>query len=185
MRGLRLASGVCARFWRTWPIVRLRSGFGCGRAMVASDCCSRLIRTRGLVRMGRTPRNWRSLHEVQFLTSRYLQMPDDFSPRGFDAWTATWLWKFGDVYRTLWQLNSGAIPMNVFPPQAFDTPDERARTVARQIPRDTPIDRTQAECGHQRTQKQKCKPDTHAQRLARRQWGVVGETRHPTAVCPT
>jgi len=75
-------------------------------------------------------RNWRSLHEVQFLTPRYLQMPDDFSPRGFDAWTATWLWKFGDVYRTLWQLNSGAIPMNVFPPQAFDSPDERARVAA-------------------------------------------------------
>lgn len=75
-------------------------------------------------------RNGRSLHEVQFLTPRYLQMPDDFSPRGFDAWTATWLWKFGDVYRTLWQLNSGEIPMNVFPPQAFDTPGERARVAA-------------------------------------------------------
>jgi Dolichyl-phosphate-mannose-protein mannosyltransferase len=75
-------------------------------------------------------RNWRSLHEVQFLTPRYLQMPDDFSPRGFDAWTATWLWKFGDVYRTLWQLNAGEIPMNAFPPQAFDTPEERARLAA-------------------------------------------------------
>jgi 4-amino-4-deoxy-L-arabinose transferase-like glycosyltransferase len=75
-------------------------------------------------------RNWRSLDEVQFLTPRYLQMPDDFSPRGFDAWTATWLWKFGDVYRTLWQLNSGEIPMSVFPPQAFDTPEERARVAA-------------------------------------------------------
>jgi hypothetical protein len=75
-------------------------------------------------------RNWRSLHEVQFLTPRYLQMPDDFSPRGFDAWTATWLWKFGDVYRTLWNLNSAEIPIEVFPPQAFDTPDERARVAA-------------------------------------------------------
>jgi 4-amino-4-deoxy-L-arabinose transferase-like glycosyltransferase len=75
-------------------------------------------------------RNWRSLHEVQFLTPRYLQMPDDFSPIGFDAWTATWLWKFGDVYRTLWQLNSGEIPIDVFPPQAFDTPDERGRVAA-------------------------------------------------------
>jgi hypothetical protein len=75
-------------------------------------------------------RNWRSLHEVQFLTPRYLQMPDDFSPRGFDAWTATWLWKFGDVYRTLWQLNSGEISIGVFPPRAFDTPDERARVAA-------------------------------------------------------
>jgi hypothetical protein len=75
-------------------------------------------------------RNWRSLHEVQFLTPRYLQMPDDFSPRGFDAWTATWLWKFGDVYRTLWNLNSAEIPIEDFPPQAFDTPEEHARVAA-------------------------------------------------------
>jgi hypothetical protein len=75
-------------------------------------------------------RNARSLHEVQFLTPRYLQMPDDFSPRGFDAWTATWLWKFGDVYRTLWQLNSAEISMGSFPPGAFDTPEERRRVEA-------------------------------------------------------
>jgi len=75
-------------------------------------------------------RNWRSLHEVQFLTPRYLQMPDDFSPRGFDAWTATWLWKFGDVYRTLWQLNSAEISIDSIPPTAFDTPDERRRVEA-------------------------------------------------------
>ena len=75
-------------------------------------------------------RNWRSLHEVQFLTARYLQMPDDFSPRGFDDWTATWLWKFGDVYRTLWQLNSAEIPIDSIPAQAFDSPAERARVAA-------------------------------------------------------
>ena len=75
-------------------------------------------------------RNWRSLHEVQFLTPRYLQMPDDFSPRGFDAWTATWLWKLGDVYRTLWQLNSGEISISSMPPSAFDTPEERQRVEA-------------------------------------------------------
>ena len=75
-------------------------------------------------------RNWRSLHEVQLLTPRYLQMPDDFSPRGFDAWTATWLWKFGDVYRTLWQLNSGEISIDSMPPAAFDTPEERRRVEA-------------------------------------------------------
>lgn len=75
-------------------------------------------------------RNWRTLHEVQFLTPRYLQMPDDFSPRGFDAWTATWLWRFGDVYRTLWQLNSAEISIGSIPPSAFDTPEELRRVEA-------------------------------------------------------
>jgi hypothetical protein len=72
-------------------------------------------------------RNWRTFHEVQFLTPRYLQMPDDFAPVGFNAWTATWLWRFSDVYLTLWRLNSEEITIGSIPPQAFDSPQERAR----------------------------------------------------------
>ena len=72
-------------------------------------------------------RNWRTLHQAQFLTPRYIQMPDDFAPVGFNAWTATWLWKFRDVYTTLWRLNSEEIPIGVFPATAFDSPQERAR----------------------------------------------------------
>ena len=72
-------------------------------------------------------RNWRTLHEVQFLGPRYAQMPDDFAPRGFDAWTATWLWRFRDVYLTQWNLNSAEIPIANIPAQAFDSPQERAR----------------------------------------------------------
>ncbi len=77
-------------------------------------------------------RNWRTLHEVQFLGPRYAQMPDDFAPRGFDAWTATWLWRFRDVYLTQWNLNSAEIPIANIPAQAFDSPQERAR-VARML----------------------------------------------------
>jgi 4-amino-4-deoxy-L-arabinose transferase-like glycosyltransferase len=72
-------------------------------------------------------RNWRTLHEVQFLTPRYLQMPDDFAPVGFNAWTGTWLWRFSDVYLTLWRLNSEEIPISSIPSQAFDSPQEHAR----------------------------------------------------------
>jgi 4-amino-4-deoxy-L-arabinose transferase-like glycosyltransferase len=75
-------------------------------------------------------RNLRTLHEVQFLTPRYIQMPDDFAPRGFNAWTATWLWRFSDVYLTLWRLNSEEISIATIPSQAFDTPQERARVAA-------------------------------------------------------
>src|SRR5277367_2512847 len=72
-------------------------------------------------------RNWRALHEVQFLTPRYLQMPDDFAPVGFNAWTGTWLWRFSDVYLPLWRLNSEEISISSIPAQAFDSPEERAR----------------------------------------------------------
>ncbi len=66
-------------------------------------------------------RNWRTLHEVQFLTPRYIQMPDDFAPLGFNAWTDTWLWRFRDVYLTLWKLNSEEIPIGSIPAEAFDS----------------------------------------------------------------
>jgi 4-amino-4-deoxy-L-arabinose transferase-like glycosyltransferase len=72
-------------------------------------------------------RNWRTLHEVQFLGPRYAQMPDDFAPRGFNAWTATWLWRFRDVYLTQWNLNSAEISLANIPAQAYDSADERAR----------------------------------------------------------
>jgi hypothetical protein len=72
-------------------------------------------------------RNWRTLHEAQFLAPRYVQMPDDFAPVGFNAWTGTWLWRFRDVYITLWRLNSEEIPIDSIPAQAFDTSQEHAR----------------------------------------------------------
>ena len=72
-------------------------------------------------------RNWRTLHHVQFLTPRYIQMPDDFAPIGFNAWTGTWLWRFRDVYLTLWRLNSEEIAIGSIPAEAFDSEQERAR----------------------------------------------------------
>jgi dolichyl-phosphate-mannose-protein mannosyltransferase len=72
-------------------------------------------------------RNFRTLHEIQFLAPRYAQMPDDFAPVGFNAWTATWLWRYRDVYLTLWRLGTAEIPLASIPPQAFDTPEQRAR----------------------------------------------------------
>jgi len=72
-------------------------------------------------------RNWHTLHEVQFLTPRYAQVPGETPPRGFNAWTATWLWRYGDVYLTLWNLDEDEIPIESIRAQAFDSPEERAR----------------------------------------------------------
>jgi hypothetical protein len=72
-------------------------------------------------------RNWRALHEVQFLAPRYSQLPGEFTPLGFSAWTRTWLWRFGDVYTTLWNIDGQEVSMADLPPPAFDSPQERAR----------------------------------------------------------
>ncbi|MGH9744605.1 MAG: glycosyltransferase family 39 protein [Candidatus Acidiferrales bacterium] len=72
-------------------------------------------------------RNWRTLHEVQFLAPRYLAQPGDYVPVGFNAWTNTWLWRFRDVYRTQWKVGDKEIPIDDVPASAFDSPEERER----------------------------------------------------------
>ena len=72
-------------------------------------------------------RNWRTLHEVRFLAPRYAELPGEFTPRGFVSWTDTWLWKYGDVYLTLWKLDSEEIPFTDIPNSAFDSPEQKDR----------------------------------------------------------
>src|SRR5580704_11697070 len=50
-------------------------------------------------------RNWRTLHDVQFLAPRYSELPGEYTPLGFTAWTNTWMWRFRDVYLTQWKVN--------------------------------------------------------------------------------
>lgn len=70
-------------------------------------------------------RNWRTLHDVQFLAPRYSQLPGEYTPLGFNAWTNTWLWHFRDVYLTQWKLNVEEISIDDIPVSAFDSPAER------------------------------------------------------------
>jgi 4-amino-4-deoxy-L-arabinose transferase-like glycosyltransferase len=75
-------------------------------------------------------RNWYTLHEVQFLAPRYSQLPGEVVPRGFTAWTDTWLWRMRDVYLVTWNLNSVEISMDDIPATAFDSDQERDRIEA-------------------------------------------------------
>lgn len=72
-------------------------------------------------------RNWQTLHKVQFLAPRYSELPGEYTPLGFNAWTNTWLWRFRDVYFTQWNLNEQEIDINALPSYAFDSSEERAR----------------------------------------------------------
>ena len=107
-----------ARWWRPRDWVKLvRAG-----ALMAAGLALPLVPWAA--------RNWRTLHEVQFLAPRYSTLPGEFAPLGFNSWTATWLWRFGDVYNSLWELNDEAIHVSDLPPSAFDSPRERARVAA-------------------------------------------------------
>lgn len=72
-------------------------------------------------------RNWRTLHEVRFLAPRYSELPGEYTPHGFTAWTNTWMWRFRDVYITQWNVDVAEIPIDQLPPYACDSPEERAQ----------------------------------------------------------
>jgi hypothetical protein len=72
-------------------------------------------------------RNWRTLHDIQFLAPRYSELPGEYTPLGFNEWTNTWLWHFRDVYLTQWKLNVEEISVDDIPPTAFDSSAERER----------------------------------------------------------
>jgi hypothetical protein len=72
-------------------------------------------------------RNWHTLHDVQFLAPRYSELPGEYTPLGFTAWTNTWMWRFRDVYLTQWKVNDEEIVISQLPPYAFDSQDERER----------------------------------------------------------
>ncbi|MGH9738606.1 MAG: hypothetical protein ACRD4X_08455 [Candidatus Acidiferrales bacterium] len=114
---LLLAAGLVllVRYWRpvNWP---------------------RLIRATVLMAVGLflplapwAARNWNTLHKLQFLAPRYGELPGELAPRGFDAWTHTWLWRFRDVFAVSWNLDGARINLADIPSSAFDSPEQRAR----------------------------------------------------------
>ncbi len=106
---------LLARCWRLrdWPQL-IRSGALMGAGLL-------------LALLPWAVRNWVTLHEVQFLTPRYAELKGEYRPRGFEDWTATWLWRFRDVYLVPWKLNDEPIRIEDVPAAAFDSPAERVR----------------------------------------------------------
>src|ERR1700678_2670090 len=72
-------------------------------------------------------RNWHTLHDLQFLAPRFSELPGEYTPLGFTAWTNTWMWRFRDVYLSQWKVNDEEIDISQLPSYAFDSEDERER----------------------------------------------------------
>jgi hypothetical protein len=72
-------------------------------------------------------RNARTFGRVEFLGPRYAQTFGDFIPRGYFAWTQTWMTRFGDAYLVTWSLGNQPIGIAAIPASAFDSDAERAR----------------------------------------------------------
>jgi len=74
-------------------------------------------------------RNLITLKKVQFVAPRYVNLPGEYAPVGFYAWTETWLERYRDVYLTIWKVGEMDQPLSVdeLPSSAFDSPQEKAR----------------------------------------------------------
>ncbi len=74
-------------------------------------------------------RNLVTLKKVQFVAPRYVNLPGEYAPVGFYAWTSTWLERYRDVYFTVWKIGEEGQPLNVeeLPSAAFDSPQEKTR----------------------------------------------------------
>jgi 4-amino-4-deoxy-L-arabinose transferase-like glycosyltransferase len=104
-------------------------------------------------------RNWNTLHDVQFLAPRYSELPGEYTPLGFTAWTNTWLWRFRDVYLTQWKVNEEEIAIDELPAYAFDSQDEKERMADlldeynEALTIDPPLDQEFREIARERTER--------------------------------
>ncbi len=72
-------------------------------------------------------RNARTFGRVEFLGPRYAQTYGDFIPRGYFAWTQTWMTRFGEAYLVTWSLGNQPISIRAIPASAFASDAERAQ----------------------------------------------------------
>ncbi|HXN72435.1 MAG TPA: glycosyltransferase family 39 protein [Candidatus Acidoferrales bacterium] len=72
-------------------------------------------------------RNARTMGRIEFLAPRYAETYGDFIPRGFYAWTGTWMVRFKEAYLVTWKLGKEPIRIDDLPATAFDSNAERAR----------------------------------------------------------
>lgn len=77
-----------------------------------------------------TLRNWITFQVFQPLAPRYLGDPGDRPNVGVYRWIRTWAVEYTSTAVVFWQVGVGPIDPNDLPARAFDSPAERAQTLA-------------------------------------------------------
>ena len=94
-----------------------------GAGIVVGACALAPLAVWGL-------RNWRTLHRVEFLAPRYANEEDEFVPNGFNRWTRTWIADYASTEAIDWNVPGDTVDPANLPARAFDTPQQRERTLA-------------------------------------------------------
>jgi hypothetical protein len=77
-----------------------------------------------------TARNWRVFHLLEPLAPRYATDPGEPINPGWQRWMKTWCLDFVSTYDIYWNVPGNPLDLNKLPSRAFDSPAQRAETVA-------------------------------------------------------
>ncbi len=75
-------------------------------------------------------RNWITFHVFQPLAPRHLNDPGERFNKGFYDWLRTWSTEFATTGDVFWHVGAEQIDEDSIPARAFDSPAQRARTLA-------------------------------------------------------
>ena len=77
-----------------------------------------------------TLRNWQRFHVFEPLAPRYATDPGESNSPGWQRWTKTWCLDFVSTYQIYWNVPDDKIDPSQLPERAFDSPEERSKTLA-------------------------------------------------------
>lgn len=76
-----------------------------------------------------TVRNFHTLHHFQPLAPRYANESNELTPNGFNHWAKTWIADYASVEEVYWAVPGSTMVESKLPDRAFDSADQRARTL--------------------------------------------------------
>jgi len=77
-----------------------------------------------------TIRNFRTLHHFQPLAPRYANAANERVSSGFNRWVKTWIVDYASVEEIYWSVPGDKLDSGKLPNRAFDSPEQRDKTVA-------------------------------------------------------
>ncbi len=77
-----------------------------------------------------TIRNWEQFHVFQPLAPRYINDPGEQALTGVPDWLRTWSVEFVTTANVVWNIPGAPIDLADLPPRVFDSPQQRAETLA-------------------------------------------------------
>lgn len=75
-------------------------------------------------------RNWEQFHVFEPLAPRYINDPGEMALTGVPRWLRSWAVEYVTTANVVWSIPGAPIDLADLPPRAFDSPQQRAQTLA-------------------------------------------------------